>query len=60
MWDGVKIGGKIYTVPGTYKEYVTNGFVWREEYERSTICLNGQISKVTRLIWMGYVSMSQI
>ncbi|AET61881.1 extracellular solute-binding protein [Paenibacillus terrae] len=31
MWDGVKIGGKIYTVPGTYKEYVTNGFVWRED-----------------------------
>lgn len=31
MWDAVKIDGKIMTVPSTYKEYVTNGFVWRED-----------------------------
>ncbi|NMO97023.1 extracellular solute-binding protein [Paenibacillus lemnae] len=31
MWEAVKIDDKIYTVPATYKEYVTNGFVWRED-----------------------------
>ncbi|CAK4836587.1 unnamed protein product [Aphanomyces euteiches] len=31
MWDAVKIDKKIYTIPATYKEYVTNGFVWRED-----------------------------
>ena len=31
MWEAVKIDQKIYTVPATYKEYVTNGFVWRED-----------------------------
>jgi len=31
MWDAVKIDGNIYTVPATYKEYVTGGFVWRED-----------------------------
>jgi len=31
MWEAVKIDGKIYTVPATYKEYVTGGFVWRED-----------------------------
>lgn len=31
MWDAVRIDGNIYTVPATYKEYVTNGFVWRED-----------------------------
>lgn len=31
MWDAVKIDGKIYTVPSTYKEYVTHGFVYRED-----------------------------
>lgn len=31
MWDAVKVKGKIYTVPATYKEYVTNGFVYRED-----------------------------
>ncbi|ASA24039.1 extracellular solute-binding protein [Paenibacillus donghaensis] len=34
MWDDVKIDGKIYTVPATYKEYVTNGFVWREDLRK--------------------------
>lgn len=31
MWEAVKIDEKIYTVPATYKEYVTEGFVWRED-----------------------------
>ncbi len=31
MWEAVKIDGKIFTMPATYKEYVTNGFVWRED-----------------------------
>ncbi|MCM3632772.1 extracellular solute-binding protein [Paenibacillus camelliae] len=31
MWEAVKIDGNIYTVPATYKEYVTGGFVWRED-----------------------------
>ncbi|THF80338.1 extracellular solute-binding protein [Cohnella fermenti] len=31
MWEAVKVKGKIYTVPATYKEYVTNGFVYRED-----------------------------
>lgn len=31
MWEAVKIDGSIYTVPSTYKEYVTGGFVWRED-----------------------------
>lgn len=31
MWEAVKIDNKIFTVPATYKEYVTNGFVWRED-----------------------------
>lgn len=31
MWNDVKIDGKIYTVPSIYQEYVTGGFVWRED-----------------------------
>ncbi|WP_239004623.1 extracellular solute-binding protein [Paenibacillus tepidiphilus] len=34
MWEDVKVDGKIYTVPATYKEYVTNGFVWREDLRK--------------------------
>lgn len=34
MWDAVRIDGKIFTVPATYKEYVTNGFVWREDLRK--------------------------
>ncbi|MCL6457932.1 MAG: extracellular solute-binding protein, partial [Gorillibacterium sp.] len=34
MWDAVKIDNKIYTIPATYKEYVTNGFVWRENLRK--------------------------
>ncbi|ULO08430.1 extracellular solute-binding protein [Paenibacillus sp. 19GGS1-52] len=31
MWEAVKINDKIYTVPATYKEYVNNGFVYRDD-----------------------------
>lgn len=34
MWDAVRIDGRIYTVPSTYKEYVTGGFIWREDLRR--------------------------
>lgn len=34
MWEAVKIDGSIYTVPATYKEYVTGGFVWREDLRK--------------------------
>ncbi|CAK4830271.1 unnamed protein product [Aphanomyces euteiches] len=34
MWDAVKIDGKIFTVPATYKEYVTTGFVYREDLRK--------------------------
>ncbi len=34
MWEAVKIDNKIYTVPATYKEYVTDGFVWREDLRK--------------------------
>jgi putative aldouronate transport system substrate-binding protein len=34
MWNAVKIDGKIFTVPATYEEYVTNGFVWREDLRK--------------------------
>ena len=34
MWEDVKVDGKIYTMPATYKEYVTNGFVWREDLRK--------------------------
>ncbi|MEJ8306688.1 extracellular solute-binding protein [Saccharibacillus sacchari] len=31
MWNAVRVDSKIYTVPSTYKEYVTPGFVYRED-----------------------------
>lgn len=31
MWSSAKIDGKIYTVPSTYKEYTTGGFIYRED-----------------------------
>ncbi|PWW00977.1 putative aldouronate transport system substrate-binding protein [Paenibacillus cellulosilyticus] len=34
MWDAVRVDGKIYTIPSTYKEYVTGGFVWREDLRK--------------------------
>ncbi|AZK47558.1 extracellular solute-binding protein [Paenibacillus lentus] len=34
MWEAVRIDDKIYTVPSTYKEYVTGGFVWREDLRK--------------------------
>ncbi|HCM28510.1 MAG TPA: ABC transporter substrate-binding protein [Treponema sp.] len=33
-WDGVKVGGKIYTVPAMYKEYVYDGFEYREDLRK--------------------------
>ncbi|QGQ98175.1 extracellular solute-binding protein [Paenibacillus psychroresistens] len=31
MWDAIKINGKIFTMPATFKEYVTTGFVYRDD-----------------------------
>ncbi|WNQ14204.1 extracellular solute-binding protein [Paenibacillus aurantius] len=31
MWETARIDGKIYTVPSTYKEYTTGGFIYRED-----------------------------
>jgi putative aldouronate transport system substrate-binding protein len=33
-WDSVKVGGKIYTVPAMYKEYVYDGFEYREDLRK--------------------------
>ena len=33
-WNAVKVGGKIYTVPATWKEYVNNGVVYREDLRK--------------------------
>lgn len=33
-WEGVKIGGKIYTVPAMYREYVYDGFEYREDLRK--------------------------
>lgn len=30
-WDGVKINGKIMTIPATWKEYVTDGLTYRKD-----------------------------
>lgn len=30
-WDGVKVTGNIYTMPNTWKEYVYDGFEYRED-----------------------------
>jgi len=32
-WDGVKVDGKIYTIPATYKEFVTGGFIYRKDLQ---------------------------
>lgn len=32
-WNQVKVDGKIYTVPGTWKEYVTDGFQYRKDLQ---------------------------
>lgn len=34
MWNAVKVGGKIYTVPATWKEYVNNGILYREDLRK--------------------------
>ncbi|MFD0693518.1 extracellular solute-binding protein [Paenibacillus sp. GCM10027628] len=33
-WNGVKVDGKIYTVPATWKEYVTEGVAYREDLRK--------------------------
>lgn len=33
-WDGVKVDGKIYTIPATWKEYVSNGVLYREDLRK--------------------------
>lgn len=33
-WDAVRIGGKIYTMPNTWKEYVYDGFEYREDLRK--------------------------
>jgi putative aldouronate transport system substrate-binding protein len=33
-WDAVRIGGKIYTIPATWKEYITEGIVYREDLRK--------------------------
>lgn len=32
-WNQVKVDGKIYTIPGTWKEYVTDGFQYRKDLQ---------------------------
>jgi putative aldouronate transport system substrate-binding protein len=34
MWDAVKVNGKIYTVPATWKEYVEEGIAYREDLRK--------------------------
>ncbi len=34
MWEAVKVKGKIYTVPATWKEYVEEGVVYREDLRK--------------------------
>lgn len=33
-WDAVKVGGSIYTMPNTWKEYVYDGFEYREDLRK--------------------------
>ncbi|WP_018750579.1 extracellular solute-binding protein [Paenibacillus sanguinis] len=33
FWDAVKVDGKIYTMPATYKEFVTGGFTYRKDLQ---------------------------
>jgi putative aldouronate transport system substrate-binding protein len=32
-WDQVKVDGKIYTMPSTYREYVSDGFQYRKDLQ---------------------------
>jgi len=34
MWDAVRINNKIYTIPATWKEYVTEGITYREDLRK--------------------------
>jgi putative aldouronate transport system substrate-binding protein len=33
-WDGVKVRGHIYTIPSTWREYVNEGFLYREDLRK--------------------------
>lgn len=33
VFNQIKIGGKIYTVPATWKEYISNGFQYRQDLQ---------------------------
>lgn len=33
-WDAVRVGGHIYTIPSTWREYVNEGFLYREDLRR--------------------------
>jgi len=33
-WEAVKVGGKIFTIPATWKEYITEGIVYREDLRK--------------------------
>jgi putative aldouronate transport system substrate-binding protein len=32
-WKGVKVNGKIYTIPCTYKQYLVGGFIFRKDLQ---------------------------
>jgi putative aldouronate transport system substrate-binding protein len=34
LWNQVKVNGKIYTIPSTYKEFVSNGFQYRKDLQK--------------------------
>ena len=34
MWDNIRINGKIYTIPATWKEYVEEGICYREDLRK--------------------------
>ena len=33
-WDQVKVNGKIYTMPSTYREYINDGFLYRKDLQQ--------------------------
>lgn len=34
LWNQVKIKGNIYTIPSTYKEFITDGFLYRKDLQK--------------------------
>lgn len=60
MWEDVKVDGKIYTVPATFKEYVTNGFVYREDLRKNTISRSPRTWPAMRLTWTALSKTSRI